>query len=303
MAGMEALRRQLSGIDDMRAVVRAMKTLSAVRIRQCRDASAALHSFSATLDLGMQAALRARPSRVCVSPAPRDTRALILVFGSEAGLVGGYNARIADAAIARERALGANRAGMIAVGARVSRWLDRAGAKVVARRAAPRTLGDVERVVDGLLPTLDEWRTRAGIERWILCYTADTPGRGLVLRAEPLAQLDAETLVALRSAPWPTRQLPTVRGRWEDALSALVRHRMHAGLTLAVIQALASEHVSRLSAMQAAADRLDAMRTEIARTYREAVQESTTEELHEIIAGFAVLDARERRRRNPRERR
>ena len=72
-------------------------------------------------------------------------------------------------------------------------------------------------------------------------------------------------------------------------LSSLVRRHLFVTLYQAFAEALASEHASRLSAMQAAErnieDHLDELRAELARTRQEAI----TAELLDIVGGFEAL--------------
>ena len=292
MATLETLRRRVEGVQDMHGVVRAMKSLSAVRIRQCRQAAEALTAYADTVELGLRAALRARPPAVRTAREAPAGDVLLVAFGSDQGLVGGYNARIAEAALARGRQFAQP---MVVVGNRLAHLLDASGVSILARFSSPRSPDALTPVVNALLLSLDERRTSHGVSRWELCYTHQVPGAGTRPQCVPLEPLDQATSEALARQPWPTNNLPSFRGSWEGLLAAIMRERLRVALSQALLAALTNEHLSRLAAMQAAEERIETRLVELGRDYREQTQQAITEELQEITAGFRAL----RRRRRP----
>lgn len=60
MHTLESLRNTINSIEDLRAVVRTMKALAMVSIRQYEQARTALQDYNHSLDLGFQALLQHR---------------------------------------------------------------------------------------------------------------------------------------------------------------------------------------------------------------------------------------------------
>ena len=75
METIESLRRKIAVTEDLREVVKTMKTLAAVSIRQYEKAVASLRQYSHTVELGMQIVMRSQreeqgPAAAGSRPAP-----------------------------------------------------------------------------------------------------------------------------------------------------------------------------------------------------------------------------------------
>ena len=96
METLESLSDALNTTGDIQAIVRTMKALSSVSIRQYEHAEAAMADYARTVELGLMAVLRQR--RVAGLPLPDSDRAAggeaLIVIGSDRGLCGGYNDKI-----------------------------------------------------------------------------------------------------------------------------------------------------------------------------------------------------------------
>ena len=103
METLESLSDALDTTGDIQAIVRTMKALSSVSIRQYEHAEAAMADYNHTVELGLMAVLRQR--RVAGLPLPGSDRAAgsrgLIVVGSDRGLCGGYNDKIARFACSR----------------------------------------------------------------------------------------------------------------------------------------------------------------------------------------------------------
>src|SRR5690606_12965730 len=96
MQTIEALRKRLETTEDLRSIVRTMKALATVSIRQYEDSVASLAEYARSVNLGMQALLRLRPDAVRDVSGPLAVRPGAIVFGSDQGLCGAFNEQIAE---------------------------------------------------------------------------------------------------------------------------------------------------------------------------------------------------------------
>jgi F-type H+-transporting ATPase subunit gamma len=101
MASTESLKQRIENLDDLQQIVRTMKALSAVSIRQYERAAAALAEYEGTVELGLRAALREAPTAVAASRAQGDAdsrgaAAAVIVLGTDHGLCGRFNEVIAE---------------------------------------------------------------------------------------------------------------------------------------------------------------------------------------------------------------
>ena len=100
MESLEFLHSQLENLQDLRDIVKTMKSLSAVNIHQYEQAVWALHSYNHTVELGLQAVLQDM-ARI---PAPQSSRHQqprmgAVLFGSDHGLCGRFNEEIINHAL------------------------------------------------------------------------------------------------------------------------------------------------------------------------------------------------------------
>jgi len=96
---MSALRRKISVANDLRSVVRTMKSVAASNIGQYESSVRALVDYNRTVELGLSVCLRS-PKRN-VRPEKKSAVVGAIVFGSDQGLIGQFNEVVADYAAKR----------------------------------------------------------------------------------------------------------------------------------------------------------------------------------------------------------
>ncbi len=286
METLETLSEKLRTTGDIQSIVRTMKSLSAVSIRQYERAEAAMSGYEATIDLGLAALFGERRARGLPlrggrgRPAPGEA---LLVIGSDRGLCGRYNeivAREADACIGEDIAV------LAVIGARAAARLGAMGHSADHLFAQPGSVGGLRPLVLSVIVRIEGWTRSAGVGRVSVVHNR-REGR---LRAVPvdrqLLPIPEEHLEKLLEDGWPGRGLPFFRADRDRLLSALVRQRIFVVLYRALAEALASEHATRLAAMQSAERNIEARHEELTAAYRRMRQETITRELLDIVAGF-----------------
>jgi len=129
MESVERLQRRIDTLGELHTIVRTMKALSAVSIRQYERAAQALDDYYRTVELGLHVVLKDMES----PPSPLHRRGeaqrlAAIVFGSDHGLCGRFNEDIAAFALQRMEASTASPEGrrLLAVGSRVAANLEQA---------------------------------------------------------------------------------------------------------------------------------------------------------------------------------
>jgi F-type H+-transporting ATPase subunit gamma len=79
------------------------------------------------------------------------------------------------------------------------------------------------------------------------------------------------------------------RSDWESLFASLVRQYFFVSLYRAFAESLASEHSSRLAAMQMAEDNVEERLDDLQSRFHRTRQNAITEELLDITAGFEAL--------------
>ncbi len=289
METLESLSDTLETTGDIQSIVRTMKSLSAVSIRQYEEAEQAMADYAGTIELGLAAVLGAR--RACGLPPPRTGRddrgaQALVVIGSDRGLCGRYNETVTRAATQR---IGAKTSRVGVIGARAAARIEAQGHKIDRVFLLPGSVVGMTDLVGRVLIAIDGWMQHHAVTTVSVVHNrreGRTRAAPRTRRVLPLAQ---DELARLAKAPWPGPGLPFTRMDRTRLLSWLVRQRLFVILYRALAEAQASEHATRLAAMQSAERNIEDRREDLMTAYRRKRQETITRELLDVISGFEAV--------------
>ncbi len=288
MQTLETLRRQMNSTESLHSVVRTMKVLSMTSIRQCEAAVESLADYNRTVRLGLQIALRHRPREGSPLPTASSGRLGVIVFGSAWGMCGRFNENLAHHTA--ERLLDeTGQKTVLVLGEYVGGALESQGVVPDDQSAVPESVEGITARVQELLVNIEQWRLHRHIDRVLLFYNQSTSGSGYDPTMQRLLPFDDSWLNRLEREPWPTHQVPTFRGDWEALFASLVRQYFFVSLYRAFAESLASEHGSRLAAMQMAEDNVEERLDDLQSRFHRTRQNAITEELLDITSGFEAL--------------
>jgi F-type H+-transporting ATPase subunit gamma len=287
------LQRKIQSAGDLQGVVRTMKALAASSIGHYEQSVAALDEYYRTVELGLSLCFRhGVPGFIQSSSrkSPDSGLAGAIVFGSDQGLVGQFNERIAEHAIGALNDMPVRSHRVWAVGARVHGRLADAGLALQSLFAVPGSLDAIGKLVGRILIETQAGEDSDGRPTELYLFY-NRPGTGG--RFEPVSQkllpLDDEWCRRLAGLPWPDARLPEILGDTLPTLGALVREYLYISLFRACAESLASENASRLAAMQRADKNIDELLEHLRGTFHRVRQSSIDEELFDVIAGFEAL--------------
>jgi F-type H+-transporting ATPase subunit gamma len=289
MQTIEDLKGKIESTEDLRSVVKTMKALAAVNIRQYERAVESLADYNRTVEMGLQIALRGR-SMVSARPAPRD-RLGAIVFGSDQGMCGQLNDQIVSYALEAMGGLGTEggKRAIVAVGERVAGRLEDAGQAVEDYFSVPNSVVGVTPMVQEIVLKIEAWGREEGIHHIYLFYSRHLSGASFRPHRVHLLPVDQEWLSELEGQAWPSRGLPMFTMDWERLFSALIRQYLFVSLFRGFAESLASENASRLASMQGAEKNIEEWLGELNTQFHQQRQMSITEELLDIVAGFEAL--------------
>lgn len=288
MQSLESLKRKTHSAEDLQSVVRTMKTLAAVSIRQYEAAVESLQDYFATVEEGIRMLLWNAPAGAVEMPKPTDGHTGAIVFGSDQGLCGQFNEQIvayADESLPDDAP---DTCRFLAVGLRGANGLRDRGRAVDGELSVPGSAGGITPLVQDLLRQVEEWRTEHRLSRVLLFYnrrrTAST------FRPHEMQLLPVpESLRKRTERKWPGRTLPVFTMDQPNLFSALVRQYLFTALFRACAESLAGENASRIASMQSAERNIGELLLDLRTQYNQQRQTGITEELLEVITGFEVL--------------
>lgn len=287
-----ALRRKITGADDLHAVVRTMKALAASSIGDYERSVLALADYDRMVSLSLGECFRqaqtnpmAAPERV--SGRPSDAIGAI-VFGSDQGLVGPFNDVIAEHAINTLAGL-PGRPQIWAVGERVQARLTDAGLNVLGGYAVPGSVEAIAPLVAQIQIDTEARRAQGGMVQIHVFHNRPLAAALYEPIGQRLLPLDAVWQQSLAAVPWPGKMLPQVLDPGATALRALIREYLFISLFRACAESLASENASRLAAMERADRNILDLLDHLNGSFRRLRQGSIDEELFDVTAGYEAL--------------
>ncbi|SEM10669.1 F-type H+-transporting ATPase subunit gamma [Syntrophus gentianae] len=288
----EVLKRKISTAQDLQSVVRTMKSLAAVSIRQYQKAVESLNEYKKTLEMGLQIVLKDR-SIDLPFPEPKPPNHLgAIIFGSDQGLCGPLNALIASHALQSMEELGVNRKNrtVLTIGMRLQGHLEEKNQDIFENLPPPSSVAGITSSVQEVLLILEEWRFNLSIDSVILYYHESMSGFSYRPCTQQLLPVDLRWLRDIQGRKWQSRTLPIYRMGGDDLFAALVREHLFVSLYRALAESSASENASRLATMQSAEKNIGDHLDELGTLFHRQRQSTITEELLDILAGFEVLN-------------
>jgi F-type H+-transporting ATPase subunit gamma len=289
MQTIEDLKRHIESTQDLQSVVKTMKALAAVNIRQHEKAVESLEDYNRTVEMALRAVLRVRPDLPVGARAAPPGELGAVVFGSDQGMCGQLNDQVVDHALSEIGHSPVREPRLVVVGARTAARLEDAGWAVQKVLAVPSSVTAITPRVQDLLVQIQRWHAEKGVNRVLLFYGKPLSGASYRPHTVHLLPLDVQWLRQLRQQEWPTRALPLFRMDWDPLFSALIREYLFVSLFRAFAESLASENASRLASMQGAEKNIEERLAELNNRFHRQRQMSITEELLDIVSGFEAL--------------
>ncbi|MGB3757290.1 MAG: F0F1 ATP synthase subunit gamma [Rivularia sp. (in: cyanobacteria)] len=301
MKSLEALTAEIESIQDLQSVVKTMKALAMVSIRQYETAVTALAGYNRTVEMGLQILLRHRyfSEQPVMLPQGltnhKKTRTLgVIIFGSDHGLCGQFNEQIASYTLEQVNQQAEKPENIIvaAVGDRLIPYLETAKQPVSAQFNLPNSVTVITPMVQEMLLTIESWQFPK-VDQIMLFYNKSLSSASYRPESVQLLPMNAQWLQRLEKQAWHGEGLPSFTMNWDDLFSSVVRQYLFVSLYRAFAESLASENASRLSSMQAAQKNIEERLTELNSQHRHQRQSSITSELLDIVSGFEALNSRE----------
>ncbi len=300
MSGTTAsLHRKISSAGDLQSVVRTMKAVAASSIGQYEESMRALAYYTRTVELGLSVCLREvgpLTLRMDETQATEVGSIGVIVFGSDQGLVGGFNERVAEFAVKTLAAL-PGKPQVWAVGERIHARLMDAGLPLPGRFDVPNSVQAIAPLIGQIQISIEAHRSQGAYEHVYVFYNRPKSGAVYEPVAHQLLPLDAQWYQRLINRRWPTGKLPEVmRGGGVDAaaekaltLRALIREYLFIVMYQACAESLASENASRLAAMERADKNIDELLEDLQAKFHRLRQGAIDEELFDVVAGYEAL--------------
>jgi F-type H+-transporting ATPase subunit gamma len=275
------LRRKREIVGEIRQITRAMKLVSAAKLKRAMDWRTAAQDYYSELEatLSVVAAHSGDVEHRYLTERPVERIGLLLVAGDK-GLCGAFNGQVIGRARQFVRETD-RRVHTVTVGARTAEMAHRARLNVIREFPAinERERGsDVQDVARYVMRQFD----RGEFDRVVCCYSRFLSR----ISSEPDVR---QVLPVPLPRPPAHEPEPIFEPAADEVLSSLVPQYIVARIFQLLLSTAVSEHSARLMAMTAATDNAEEMIGDLTRQINRARQAAITEELLDIAAGADAL--------------
>jgi F-type H+-transporting ATPase subunit gamma len=276
---------------DLLSVVKTMKALAAVSIRQYQRAVESLRDYNRAVEMGLQIVLKERMGATMHRKHSTMKRLGVIVFGSDQGLCGQLNEQISTYALEYIKTTGVKKENrkVLSIGARVADYVEDAGQPVEELLTTPGSTAGITPLVQEIIMIIDEWHFRGNIDHFVLFYNEYLTGATYHPRLLQLLPVDTDWLRQIAKKKWDSKSLPIFRMDGDRIFSSLIREYLFVSLYRAFAESLASENASRLASMQNAEKNIEEQLQDLHVQFHRTRQMTITEELLDIVAGFEAL--------------
>ena len=287
----ESLKRRIKSAGDLLSVVKTMKALAAVSIRQYQKAVESLEDYNRTVETGLQIVLKERMGATMQRKDASIKRLGAIIFGSDQGLCGQLNEQIAVFALDDINGAGVKKENrkVLAVGARVADYVEDAGQPVEELMTTPSSTAGITPLVQEIIMIIEEWHFRQNVDHFVLFYNDYISGSNYQPYKVQLLPVNRDWLKDIARKKWDSKSLPIFRMDCNRIFSSLIREYLFVSLYRAFAESLASENASRLASMQNAEKNIEEQLLDLHVQFHRTRQMTITEELLDIVAGFEAL--------------
>ncbi len=299
MASLKTIRRRIASAKSTQQITRALKLVSAARLRRAQEALVNALPYSQALARVADSLLTSEG--ISVGPVEgAQKRSLLVVVASDRGLAGGYNSYLFRAAEATQREIRGNGLDieLFAVGKKAVDHFKRTNVAVALSRVDnfPR-LATIALARDIAAKMLADYSSGAIDEAGIV-YThfqsavVQKPVYERLLPIKPPSDAgihessNVEAAVSKSDAPKIDYLVEPSR---EELVPVVLRGYLEASVYHALLEAEASEQGARMTAMDAATNNADDMISSLTLAMNRARQAQITRELMDIVGGAEAL--------------
>ena len=282
MPNLKALRKRIATVRSTQQITRAMKMVAAAKLRRAQEAAERARPYAAKLAEMFEAvAAGVEPDTHPLLARREERRIDLVVVSSDRGLCGGYNSNLFRhlAKFVRERA--GQELGLVVVGRKGFEYYRRRGTSIVSQQVGILTTPPAT-MAAALAAEVAGRFERQETDAVYLAYNrfrsaiSQTPG---VVPLLPVAPPAADERPVDYIFEPPRLEL----------LGRLVPRYLEALVTQALLEAIASEHAARMTAMGNATTNATDMIGALTLSMNRARQATITKELMEVVGGAEAL--------------
>ena len=289
MPSLEVLQKRIKTTKDLRDIVSTMKSLSSVSILQYDQAAASLKGYRKNIRDGFHALLKCRP--IPAQHKAKDGKTLVIVIGSDNGLVGRFNkeilAKAQDSLL--EESISKQDALFLTVGKRVAVLAENVHVNLFAKYAISNSIKFVNSLAGTIIMRIYEAMQAHKVTRVEVFYHKREQAASVSMEKITLLPFSEKIFQDLKKKPWKTNNVPLVTLPTNVLIQELIKEYLMIEVSAALTYSLAAEHHTRMINMQNAQKNIDDRLEMLNQEYQQKRQDVITEELIDVVSGSEAI--------------
>jgi len=276
--GTRDLEQKVKTFEDIHDIVNAMKAYAGLNIRKTEQYISTVRTFEQNVFYALAGLIVCCP--VMTIPERTEGRRVLIVFGSDQGLCGPYNDRIADVV---SKVLKAGDA-LFIVGRRLKSDVEQRELRIADFTESAVSVEGIMDKMETLLVKIMAVYSGADFFNLAVVFTTIIKNRAEII----IEQILPPDINKIRNLEFPLKK-PLIYLKPETLLEKLVQEILYISVYRCYIEAIRSENWYRIRSMESASENITKNITglEVARKYLR--QEEITAEILEILGGSRLL--------------
>ena len=292
METLDNLKKTLDTSKSIKQVVSTMKALSGANIKKYEKIVKILYTYKSNVELALQAVMM-HNDKININELEfigqsknKKANNLVVIFGSNQGLCGRFNDKIANFTIDDIQNTDENK--VIVVGERLSMLLSNTKLKIFKTIPVPNSIENISNTIYELLAVIEKEIESKSINKVFLYYTANDDTMNGTLTKTRLIPIDKKILENAQKKVWPTNNIPYWQIDTKTLIVDLLKQYIFVGLNDALVNSIASEQKNRLLTLQNAENNINDLIRSKNLEYNQKRQSTITNELLDVITGYSV---------------
>jgi len=286
MANLKDIRKRINSVKSTQQITKAMQMVAASKLKKAQDSVVQARPYATKMsDVLASLAVRVKPGKHPLLERREEKKVELLVITSDRGLCGGFNTNVTKEADIFLKGRGAEDESVLlsVVGRKARDYYRRRGWEFQTEELNPGTtsFSQAESIAR---PVIDRY-VEGEIDAVYVAYTDFQSAMTQTVQVKRLLPLEPK---ALAEDEFPVEYIYEPS---EGALLAdIIPRYISTQIFRMLLESIASEHGSRMTAMDSATKNATEMTAKLTLIYNRARQAAITTELMEIVSGAEALN-------------
>jgi F-type H+-transporting ATPase subunit gamma len=252
MLTLEWLKRKLHNSEEVKSAIKNMKADAEGALLHYELAIDSLREHNAELERELHVLLSAHPEKEISLKGSTTGKWGVIIYGSDMGMVGQFNAQIVSFAMKKMRDLQVKNEDRIIflLGERLQCLVEQEEQNIEKHFSFPETLEGVAGIIEEIVDRIEVWRMEENVEQIALFHNKPGNEAPYIPEMQNLLEIDPDWIEKLRYGKFPPYIVQTYLMDWDSILSVFIRHYFFVILYQAFVESLASENAIRRSSIQ-----------------------------------------------------